>query len=49
MYVFGIVVATSDETPIGRASEALRTELPDVFPEFVFDFIDPEGVELELD
>ena len=35
--------------PIGRASEALRTELPDVFPEFVFDFIDPEGVELELD
>jgi hypothetical protein len=39
MYVFGIVVTTSDETSTGRASDALRAELPDVFPEFVFDFV----------
>jgi hypothetical protein len=27
MYVFGVVVTDADETPIGRASEALRAEL----------------------
>ena len=47
MYVFGIVVSGSDGTPVGRASDALRAELPGVFPKFVFDFVGPE--ELELD
>ena len=47
MYVFGIVVSGSDGTPVGRASDALRVELPRVFPKFVFDFVGPE--ELELD
>ena len=28
MYVFGIVVAASDETPIGRASATLQVQLP---------------------
>jgi hypothetical protein len=32
---------------VGRASDALRAELPGVFPKFVFDFVGPE--ELELD
>ena len=47
MYVFGIVVSGSDGSPVGRASDALRAELPGVFPKFVFDFVGPE--ELELD
>ena len=42
MYVFGIVVSDSDGTPVGRASDALRAELPGVFPKFVFDFVGPE-------
>jgi hypothetical protein len=42
MYMFGIVVADSDETPIGRASAALRAQLPAIFPEHVFEFVEPE-------
>jgi hypothetical protein len=42
MYVFGIVVAGSDETPIGRASAALRTQLPAIFPEHAFEFLGPK-------
>jgi hypothetical protein len=45
-YVFGIVVS-SDQTPVGRASDALRAELPAVFPDFFFDFIGQEEFELE--
>jgi hypothetical protein len=48
MYVFGIVVTTSDATPAGRASEALRTQLPGMFPEFAFEFVGPEELESEL-
>ena len=48
MYVFGIVVSDSDGTPVGRASDALRAELPGVFPKFVFDFVGPEELELDL-
>jgi hypothetical protein len=47
MYVFGIVVCSSDQSPVGRASDALRLELPDVFPEFTFEFIGPEELESE--
>jgi hypothetical protein len=47
MYVFGIVVSGSDGTPVGRASDALRAELPGMFPKFVFDFVGSE--ELNLD
>ncbi len=31
MYVFGIVVAASDETPIGRASATLQVQLPALY------------------
>jgi len=41
MYVFGVVVTDADETPIGRASEALRAELPGLFPEHRFEFLNP--------
>jgi hypothetical protein len=41
MYVFGVVVTDADETPIGRASEALRAELPPLFPEHRFEFLNP--------
>jgi hypothetical protein len=41
MYVFGIVVSVSDETPNGRASAALRLQLPGLFPEHVVEFYDP--------
>jgi len=47
MYVFGIVVSASDATPVGRASDALRAELPGTFPKFIFDFVGPE--ELDMD
>jgi hypothetical protein len=47
MYAFGIVVTTSDATPAGRASEALRTQLPGMFPEFVFELVGPEELESE--
>src|SRR5262245_3849276 len=39
MYVFGVVVTDADETPTGRASEALRVELPTLFPEHRFEFL----------
>ena len=50
MYIFGIVVPDSDETPIGRASAALQMQLPNLFPEYRFEFlgraeIGPETVE----
>ena len=45
--MFGIVVSGSDGSPVGRASDALRAELPAVFPKFVFDFVGPE--ELDMD
>src|SRR3954464_5597609 len=48
MYVFGIVVTTSDATPVGRASDALRAQLPGMFPEFAFEFVGPEELESEL-
>jgi hypothetical protein len=41
MYFFGVVVAGSDESPTGRASEALRGQLPALFPEHRFEFLDP--------
>ena len=41
MYVFGVVVTDADETPIGRASEALRAVLPGLFPEHRFEFLNP--------
>jgi hypothetical protein len=41
MYVFGVVVTDADETPTGRASEALRAELPTLFPEHAFEFLNP--------
>ena len=41
MYVFGVVVTDADETPTGRASEALRTELPGLFAEHRFEFFNP--------
>ena len=41
MYVFGVVVTDADETPTGRASEALRAELPSLFPEHRFEFLNP--------
>jgi hypothetical protein len=44
MYMFGIVVADSDKTPIGRASAALRAQLPAIFPEHIFKFVEPEQI-----
>jgi hypothetical protein len=41
MYVFGVVVTDADETPTGRASEALCAELPRLFPEHRFEFLNP--------
>jgi hypothetical protein len=41
MYVFGVVVTDADETPMGRASEALCAELPSLFPEHRFEFLNP--------
>jgi hypothetical protein len=41
MYVFGVVVTDADETPMGRASQALRAELPRLFPEHRFEFLNP--------
>jgi len=48
MYASGVVVTTSDATPAGRASDALRTQLPDIFPEFVFEFVGPEELVSEM-
>jgi len=51
MYVFGVVVSDSDETPVGRASAALKAELPSLFPEHGFEFLGPqdgEGEEYQL-
>jgi hypothetical protein len=39
MYVFGVVLSDADETPIGRASVALKAELPSLFPEHGFEFL----------
>ena len=41
MYVFGVVVTDADETPMGRASQALCVELPRLFPEHRFEFLNP--------
>jgi hypothetical protein len=41
MYLFGVVVTDADETPMGRASQALRAELPRLFPEHRFEFLNP--------
>jgi hypothetical protein len=41
MYVFGVVVTDGDETPTVRASEALRAELPTLFSEHRFEFLNP--------
>jgi hypothetical protein len=38
MYIFGIVVPDDDETPAGRASAALKRQLPTRFPEYRFEF-----------
>jgi hypothetical protein len=49
MYMFGIVVTGSDDTPMGRASAALRVRLPTLFPEHRFQFLDlVEVPELQL-
>jgi hypothetical protein len=47
MYIFGIVVPDSDETPAGRASAALRVQLPTFFPEYRFEFLSCKDVGLE--
>jgi hypothetical protein len=47
LYLFGIVVSNGDQTPTGRTSDALRLELPDIFPEFTFEFVRPEELESE--
>jgi hypothetical protein len=39
MYVFGIAIAPIDQSPIGRASAALRVELSSLFPEHKFEFL----------
>jgi hypothetical protein len=44
MYVFGVVVSDSDETPVGRASGALKAELPSPFPEHGFEFLGPQDL-----
>jgi hypothetical protein len=44
MYVFGVVVSDADETPTGRASAALRVELPPLFPEHGFEFLGPDDL-----
>jgi hypothetical protein len=50
MYMFGIVVNGSDDTPMGRASAALRVQLPTLFPEHHFQFLDlVEVPELQLE
>jgi hypothetical protein len=42
MYVFGIVVSASDDSLVGRASAALRLQLPELFPEHGFEFVPQE-------
>jgi hypothetical protein len=44
MYYFGIVVSGADETPAGKVSAALRVHLPEPFPEYGFEFIEPAGL-----
>jgi hypothetical protein len=44
MYIFGIVVPDSDETPAGCASAALRVQLPAFFPEYRFEFLSCKDV-----
>jgi hypothetical protein len=39
MYVFGIVVACTDQSRSGRASAALQERLPVLFPEHRFEFL----------
>jgi hypothetical protein len=41
--VFG-VVSDADETPIGRASVALKAELPSLFPEQGFEILGPQDL-----
>jgi hypothetical protein len=45
MYVFGVVVSANNETPIGRASAALRVQLPALFPEHSIEFIDQKEIQ----
>ena len=49
MYVFGIVVAASDETPIGRASATLQVQLPALYPEHRFQFLGRKDLKSEKD
>jgi hypothetical protein len=49
MYVFGIVVAASDETPIGRASATLQVQLPALYPEHRFQFLGRKDLKSEED
>lgn len=44
MYLFGIVVTASDNTPMGHASSALRVRLPALFPEHAFQLLEPAEV-----
>lgn len=44
MYVFGVVLSDADEAPIGRASVALKAELPSLFPEHDFEFLGPQDL-----
>ncbi len=46
-YVFGIVVAASDETPIGRASATLQVQLPALYPEHRFQFLGRKDLKSE--
>ena len=45
MYVFGVVVSANNDTPVGRASAALRVQLPALFPEHSIEFIDPKEIQ----
>src|ERR1700757_3707258 len=49
MYVFGIVVAASDETPIGRASATLQVQLPALYSEHRFQFLGRKDLKSEED
>ena len=49
MYVFGIVVAASDETPIGRASATLQVQLSALYPEHRFQFLGRKDLKSEED
>jgi hypothetical protein len=46
MYHFGIVAPGTDETTVGRVSAALRDQLPELFPDYGFEFFEPEQLRM---